>query len=140
MKVDIHSWDQARTFACHIRREVFIQEQQVPEEMEWDTPELEAQCIHALAWASPGQAVGYARLLPNRQIGRMAVLSGYRRQGIGHALLTALEDEARKHHMETVFLHAQTRVKKFYLHHGFEPEGNEFDEAGILHIKMTKTL
>ncbi len=140
MKIEILHWQQARKSACEIRRTVFINEQHVPEELEWDSSEIESECRHALAWDSQNQAVGYARLLPNSQIGRMAVLSNYRRQGIGHALLSALETEAQKLGMTHIFLHAQTHVRDFYVNFGYEETGDEFDEVDIPHIKMIKTL
>ena len=106
--------------------------------MEWDG--LDDDAIHTIAFDSAGQALGYARLLTTRQLGRMAVYAEYRRKGIGSALLGALEDEARKLGYDHVFLHAQIQALPFYEQHGYQSQATPFDEAGIPHLMMTKIL
>jgi len=136
--IKILPWSTARKHAEPIRHTIFIQEQCVPEDMEWD--ELDDDAIHAIAFDSAGQALGYARLLPTKQLGRMAVYAEHRRKGIGSALLGALEDEAQKLHYDHIFLHAQIQALPFYEQHGYQSQAAPFDEAGIPHLMMIKTL
>lgn len=120
-----------------IRREVFIVEQKVPEQMEWDADD--ATSVHALALLD-GHPVGCGRLLPDGHIGRMAVRAPFRSTGVGRALLQALLAEARRRGMREVVLHAQTHALRFYETHGFVADGPEFDEAGIPHRRMSQAL
>ena len=122
-----------------LRREVFVREQGVPPEMEHD--ELDATAIHAVA-RSDGEVIATGRLMllpgPEAHIGRMAVRSGLRRQGIGGRVLRFLEEEAKACGVLTVVLHAQSYVAQFYRNHGYREEGEQFTEAGIPHIVMRK--
>ncbi|HEX4985772.1 MAG TPA: GNAT family N-acetyltransferase [Burkholderiales bacterium] len=120
-----------------IREEVFVREQGVPAELEWD--EFDAVSQHVIAWAG-SSAVGTGRLLPDGHIGRMAVLAAWRGRGAGSALLMALMDLARAAGMRHVELNAQTRALGFYARHGFRAEGEEFDDAGIPHRRMWREL
>lgn len=97
-------------------------------------------CVHALALAAKRDAVGTGRLEPTGKIGRLAVLAEFRGRGLGGELLEWLVAEARRQGMENVFLHAQVRALQFYLRHGFEPQGPEFDEVGIPHQRMSRRL
>lgn len=119
-----------------IRKAVFIEEQGVPAEMEWDG--LDERAWHALAVDSGGEPVGCGRLLPNGNIGRMAVLKNWRRRGVGSALLHALVSKAKALEFDYIHLHAQTYVNEFYERHGFMRSGDEFMEAGIPHVKMIR--
>ena len=87
------SWEQAEPVAAPIRFAIFMQEQQA-EGVEVD--ERDKECVHAVAYDDGGKPVGTARLLPDGQIGRMAVLKDWRRRGVGGALLDALLAEARR--------------------------------------------
>lgn len=120
-----------------IRRTVFIEEQSVPEELEWDDEDVSAW--HFLAYIED-QAVGAARLLKSGQIGRMSVLKPYRRQGIGSALLHQAERTAAENQLQHLFLHAQTYIQAFYRSEGYSPRGDTFMDAGIPHIEMYKEL
>lgn len=131
-------WDEARTHAEPIRRKVFIEEQSVPEAMEWD--DMDKVSVHALAFNQAGQAVGYARLLPTMQLGRMAVIPEFRQHGIGSALLQALEDTAKELQYDHLFLHAQIHALPFYEKQGYQYQGEPFDEAGIPHLMMYKSI
>lgn len=122
----------------HIREVVFIIEQKVPREEEWDDQDEGSQ--HFIAEDQDGHALGCARLLPTGQIGRMAVLREQRGSGIGRRLLEAALEEARTQGMREVFLHAQTHALEFYRKSGFVPYGDEFMEAGIPHREMMRTL
>lgn len=121
-----------------VRRAVFIEEQGVPEEMEWD--EHDAGSIHWLAVLADGLPVGCARLRPDGHIGRMAVLPAWRGQGIGRALLDAALACAQARGDHRVRLSAQIQAAAFYRHAGFVSTGAPYEEAGIPHIAMQKTL
>lgn len=120
-----------------IREIVFINEQQVPVELEWD--ELDHNCIHVLA-VSDGKPIGTARCLTNGHIGRMAVLKEWRRNGVGSALLHWLLEEIRGRRMQQALLNAQIGAVGFYRKFGFQVVGKEFMEAGIPHVKMILKL
>lgn len=136
--VQIVSWEEAATTLRVIRTAVFIREQQVPEELEWD--QFDAISVHALAMNDAEQPVGTARLLPDGHIGRMAVLKEWRGQGLGSALLTRLLQVLVKRHQFQAQLHAQKSAIPFYKKFGFEIVGGEFIEAGIPHVKMTLSI
>jgi predicted GNAT family N-acyltransferase len=114
---------------------VFILEQGVPRELEWDTRDAEA--IHLLAEDAAGNPLATARLLPSGQIGRMAVLTQWRKRGIGSRLLQLLLQITREEQFPTPWLNSQTSALGFYLRAGFAVEGGEFIEAGIPHRRMS---
>jgi predicted GNAT family N-acyltransferase len=132
------NWTDAKTMASVIRHKVFIQEQNVPADLEWDR--MDDTAVHAIALIEDKTPIGCARLLPGGQIGRMAVLSRYRNKGVGTGLLAAMETEATRLGMQSVFLHAQTSALPFYACQGYHEEGEQFDEADIPHILMRKQL
>ncbi|MCD9031994.1 GNAT family N-acetyltransferase [Luteimonas sp. Y-2-2-4F] len=121
-----------------VRGEVFVAEQGVPESLERD--DRDAHSVHVLARDAAGAPIGAARLAPGRRIGRMAVLRAWRGRGVGDALLDALLDEARAQGLAEVSLHAQAPAIGFYARHGFLPEGERFEEAGIAHQAMRRAL
>ena len=121
-----------------VRRAVFIDEQGVPEALEWD--EEDALAIHFLATSEHDNPIGCARLLPDGHIGRMAVIPEWRSQGVGHALLTAALHAAKVQGHTSVLLSAQTHAAGFYASEGFEIVGTEYEEAGIPHVAMRKQL
>jgi len=121
-----------------VRRSVFVFEQSVPEELEWDHEDERA--YHVLATAEDGTPIGTGRLILQCQIGRMAVLQKWRRRGVGSAILRALLVLAEKEGCSVVRLHAQTHAIPFYEAHGFRAYGEEFQEAGIPHRKMELKL
>ena len=130
-------WRVDREILKVLREEVFIREQSVPAEMEWD--EFDPLSRHVLAMAD-NVPIGTGRLLPDGHIGRMAVLREWRRQGAGSALLKGLMEIARTLDMRRVMLNAQIHAVPFYLRHGFQPEGEEFLDAGIPHRRMWRDL
>ena len=134
----VFDWDQARDRARAVREAVFVIEQNVPLELEWD--EWDARCEHALALNEKGVPVGTARLLPDGHLGRMAVLASCRGAGIGRALALALMQRARERGMSRIVLHAQIHAAGFYRKLGFSEFGEPFDEAGIPHIAMSQEL
>ena len=124
-----------------LRVEVFVREQGVPDEEEMDA--LDQTALHVVAW--DGQdVVGTGRLVllssGEGQIGRMAVRGALRRGGIGSDVLRYLEREAKARGVQRIILHAQTYVVPFYRRHGYQEQGATFQEAGIEHILMRKTL
>ena len=131
-------WDEADERLRAIRREVFVQEQGVPEDLEWDG--LDPDCRHVLAETESGEAIGTGRLLPDGHIGRMAVRKPWRRSGAGSALLERLVAMARARGHALIVLHAQSYVTAFYRRAGFEPFGDPFIEAGIPHVEMRLRL
>jgi len=127
-------WAAMQADAKPIRMEVFVQEQNVPADLEMD--DRDAVCLHAVAYDDAGKPLGTGRLLPDGHIGRMAVLRSARGAGVGGAILKALMDQARERGDDKVVLSAQTHAAEFYLAHGFAMAGDVFYEAGIPHIEM----
>lgn len=138
-RVDAVDYAASRRALHAVRDAVFVNEQQVPVELEHDA--LDPGCVHVLARTLSGEAIGTARLAPPRadgpaKLGRMAVLAGWRGRGVGAAMLRALVREARQRGWHEVVLHAQVPVVDFYARHGFAAEGPRFMEAGIEHQAM----
>jgi predicted GNAT family N-acyltransferase len=127
-------WRRDATVLGAIRRTVFVEEQRVPEALEWDG--RDEHCQHVLAVARDGTPVGTGRLLPDGHIGRMAVLKAWRGRGVGGAMLAKLVAAARAAGHARAQLNAQTHALGFYARHGFVAEGPEFDDAGIPHRAM----
>lgn len=127
------AWQENADQLASIRQQVFLQEQGVPVEDEWDGDDDSA--AHFLAYDN-GAAVGCARLLPDGKIGRMAVLANFRKRGIGSALLRHVIHYAEQNNYPNVFLDAQVQALEFYARHGFAADGPEFVDAGIMHRRM----
>jgi predicted GNAT family N-acyltransferase len=136
--VEVDRWDAVREEARAIRYDVFVIEQGVPVELEWD--EWDDQCWHALARDTAGRAVATGRLLPDGHIGRMAVRQEARGTGVGARVLDALIDKARELGYPELVLNSQTHAMTFYARAGFTPEGDEYEEAGIPHRTMRRVL
>lgn len=131
-------WAKDREALQAIRRRVFIEEQSVPEELEWDGRDDFAR--HWLALNAEGTPVGTLRLLNDGHIGRMAVLPDYRGQGLGTALLQAALQQARDDNLFEAYLYAQVQALDFYRKAGFAVYGDEFMDAGIPHLSMRMQL
>ena len=116
-----------------VRTRVFIEEQKVPKDLEWD--ELDEACVHALALVDD-KPIGTGRLTPDGHIGRMAVLAEWRNRGVGAALLSHLMDVARERGDAFCELNAQVSAIGFYERFGFQVQGEEFMDAGIPHRVM----
>lgn len=127
-------WASDKNSLSNLRRLVFIVEQQVSHEEEWDGQDENA--CHWLATDHSDRAIGTARLLPSGQVGRMAVLAEYRGTGVGAALLEAAVSQARRLGMPDIYLNAQSHAVGFYSRAGFIKHGEEFMEAGIPHYHM----
>ena len=124
-----------------LRREVFVVEQDVPEDLELD--ELDETADHAVA-VLDGRVVGTGRLLSatggQAVVGRMAVAREARGAGTGAAVLAALEQRARERGADAVELHAQVHARGFYERLGYEAFGALYLDAGIEHVDMRKQL
>lgn len=140
--VETGGWDALGEGASALRRAVFIEEQNIPKELEWD--EHDAVVLHAVARNRLGQVIATGRLLPAEDgvshIGRMAVHRNLRSGGHGAAVMKVLEDAARDRGDREVALNAQRSAERFYARLGYLPHGDGFDEAGIPHIEMRRTL
>jgi predicted GNAT family N-acyltransferase len=142
--VDVRTGDWATLGgdAQAIRTAVFVQEQQIPADLEWDA--ADAQALHAVAYNRLGQALATGRVVAHSpgavKIGRMAVSRTVRSSGVGRHVLDALIAAALARGEREVLLHAQTSAESFYRRAGFQPRGEVFEEAGIAHIEMVRTL
>jgi predicted GNAT family N-acyltransferase len=132
-------WRNEESALRQIRETVFMQEQSVPEELEWDGEDDNA--IHLLATTGTDNTpIGCARILHDGHIGRMAVLKPWRGQGIGHHLLTVAIEIVKELGCDSAFLDAQTYAIPFYEKLGFTATGKEFMDAGIPHRHMHLSL
>ncbi|WP_323675569.1 GNAT family N-acetyltransferase [Halorubellus sp. PRR65] len=157
VRVQVADGDAEREDAFAVRRAVFVDEQGVDESLEWDDWDDDPATTHVVAYdrdptrdaavevADGVRPVGAARLRPKDRVDavvgkveRVAVLESYRGTGVGRALMDALEDAGRERGFEGFLLHSQTRAAGFYERLGYERFGDEFDEAGIPHVKMRK--
>jgi predicted GNAT family N-acyltransferase len=137
-RVRMADWEREREAMRAIRTPVFIVEQQVPQDIEWD--DKDPLCVHALAVDSDGTPIGTGRLAPDGKIGRMAVLPDWRGRGVGAAILEFLVHSARERGITVCYMNAQSHALDFYRQHGFETYDAEFLEAGIPHCHMKRTL
>jgi len=131
------SWKKDRTSLSEVRRKVFIEEQNVPEDLEWD--EFDNDCIHILV-TDDQTPIACGRIKPDGHIGRMAVLKKHRNRGIGAAILSALLKQANDANLKKLYLHAQISAIAFYEKQGFKICSEEFMDAGIPHKTMEKQL
>ena len=115
---------------------MFINEQGVDEEIEWDG--LDEEAWHWMALDPEKKGIATARFLKSGQIGTMAVEKQFRFRGFGSAILRDILKSAKDLNMESVFLNSQTKVTKFYEKFNFSSDGKEFLEAHILHVRMNK--
>lgn len=136
------SWTALQADAAPLRTAVFVEEQGVPVEMEWDADD--ATALHAVSHNRLGVAVATGRLLASdngvARIGRMAVTRLLRGGGFGREVLQALVAAAHARGDREVRLHAQRSAEGFYRRQGFVPHGETFEEAGIPHVEMVLPL
>lgn len=131
-------WNTDQEQLINVRTRVFIEEQQVPVELEMDG--MDTDCIHVKAVNSEGVVIGTARLLPSNYIGRMCVLKACRNQGVGGKMLSYFINYARRNNFESLMLNAQISALSFYQHFGFIADSDVFIEADIEHRHMTLSL
>lgn len=133
IRISPADWSVSRDRLRAVRQAVFVQEQGIPAELEWD--DRDAGALHLLA--SAGETpIGVIRMLADGHLGRMAVLAEWRRAGVGSRLLSAMLAQARHRGLRRVYLHAQADAVAFYARHGFAVYGGPFREAGIAHQAM----
>jgi predicted GNAT family N-acyltransferase len=137
LSVRVADWTRDANTLRAIREQVFVLEQAVPPELEWDG--IDPDCVHVLAELD-GEPVGTGRLLPDGHIGRMAVLRAARSRGVGAAMMVRLVELARARGLRQLALNAQTHAIPFYRRFGFTAVGPEFDDAGMPHVRMTRAL
>ncbi len=142
VEVRVGAWADLAEPARAIRMAVFIDEQKIPAEMEWDDGDDGA--VHAVAFNHLGRALATGRMLEHvpgvAKIGRMAVVAGSRHGGVGRAVLDALLNAARGRGDREAVLHAQIAAAPFYERAGFTRRGPVFDETGIAHVEMLRSL
>lgn len=133
------NWPEQADVLKSIRESVFVNEQGVSSDIEWDG--RDHLCQHIIAYSNTEQPIGTGRILPSGHIGRIAVNASWRGKGVGSAILIALINLARERfegtNTDSVYLNSQTHAIPFYRQFDFEPEGTIFMEADIPHQKMT---
>ncbi len=136
------AWEELKELTGPLRTAVFVDEQEIAPELEWD--EHDATALHAVVVNKLGQAVATGRLLQAKpevaQIGRMAVSKPLRGGSLGRMVVNALIDAARQRGDNEVILHAQCSAEGFYRRLGFKAQGDVFQDAGIDHIEMRLKL
>ncbi|MEO5795267.1 MAG: GNAT family N-acetyltransferase [Rhodoferax sp.] len=141
-RLTVGSWADLGPAASQVRTAVFVLEQNIPAELEWDVADHTA--VHAVIYNPAGEPVATGRLLVHApgvgRIGRMAVLSSLRGSGLGQQVLEALVQAARARGDKEVCLHAQTSAQGFYERLGFSPRGDVYAEVGIPHIEMALNI
>ena len=145
VRISTGAWRDLQKDASAVRVRVFVDEQKIPLEMEWD--EADNVAVHAVAYNRLGQPLATGRLLPSdpvepgvARIGRMAVERVVRGTRLGRDILETLADAARQRGDHEVHLHAQCSAQGFYERLGFAVQGTPFDEAGIPHVTMSRAL
>ncbi|MFG0588826.1 GNAT family N-acetyltransferase [Acinetobacter sp. YQ_14] len=131
------SWDQLQQDAKLIRKLVFISEQNIPEQDEWDDQDAISQ--HFIVY-DHNQPIATARLLANNSVGRVAVLKAYRGQGIGRLIMLEIIAYAQAQKRPSLQLSSQVHAISFYEKLGFSIQGDEYDECGIPHIEMVMPI
>ena len=138
IKIKIVTYDnQNEKIIRSIRDDVFINEQGIDPKIEFDG--LDDSAIHTIIFVNE-KPVGTGRVLKDGHIGRIAVLSEFRGQSIGSKIIYSLTDVAIKNDYQRVYLGSQKHAIDFYTKLGFTPFGEEFIEAGIVHLSMQKLL
>ena len=138
MNIEITSYETSEQSIRLVRDRVFLQEQNVDPELEWDGKDPD--CIHVLAFDGEGNPIGTGRCQHDGKIGRLAVLKHWRGRGIGAQMLAVLVESTRNQGLKQVCLHAQVQAVPFYAKYGFTRVGGEFMEADIPHVKMTRQI
>ncbi|MDO9357814.1 MAG: YbgC/FadM family acyl-CoA thioesterase [Polaromonas sp.] len=136
------TWAELGDHASPIRTAVFVDEQGIPKDLEWD--EADKTAVHAVAYNGMGLPLATGRLVQvapgSGKIGRMAVSRVLRGSSLGREVLNALVEAARQRGDAEVFLHAQRSAEGFYTRLGFQARGEPFEEATIAHIEMARSL
>jgi predicted GNAT family N-acyltransferase len=131
------TWQSHHIQLTAIRQAVFVEEQEVDPAFEWD--EIDATAVHVLALVD-NLAVGCARIIEFKKIGRMAVLKPWRGHGVGQALLNSAIEICKAHGSDNVKLTAQTHAIPFYEQAGFTATSGVYQDANIPHVDMRLSL
>ncbi|MBE9515357.1 MAG: GNAT family N-acetyltransferase [Proteobacteria bacterium] len=144
-------WEKAEADIRKIRDEVFVEEQNVPADLEWDGTDKD--CFHVMAYDEQSSPIGTGRIQINTindevsgdsvrigHIGRLSVLKHWRGFGVGGALLAYLVHIAEAQQLDSIFLNAQEQLQGFYERRKFSREGTVFKEAGISHVRMVREI
>ena len=131
------AYTQAQDFIHQVRKQVFIVEQKVPAELEFD--EADPLAVHVVAFIN-SQPVATGRIAPDGKIGRMAVLKNFRKKGIGQKILQRLVDIGCHNGLKKLYLSSQCHAIPFYEKVGFTPQGPVYEEAGIDHRLMVRCV
>jgi predicted GNAT family N-acyltransferase len=137
LKVEVVKWIDGLSQLKNIREKVFIQEQKVTPQLEWDG--MDEKAIHFLVF-NDNAAIGCARAIvikDHMQLGRMAVLKEYRGQGIGSALIEKAMTTAKLNQLSAIYISAQCHAIDFYKKFGFEVTSDIYLDAEIPHRDMT---
>ena len=132
-KIRAGRWDELQNDAKLIREQVFIQEQQIAVEDEWDAEDTVS--VHFVVY-DQDQPIATARLLQNNSVGRVAVLKSHRGLGIGKLLMQQIIQQAKHQQREFLKLSSQVHAIQFYAGLGFKVEGEQYLDCGIPHIDM----
>ncbi len=138
LRVQLGDWAELGETAGSLRTAVFVHEQGIPAEMEWD--EHDATCRHAVVFNRLDMPVACGRLLPDGHIGRVAVVQSIRGGQAGKLVMRALMQAAHAAGHSHADISAQQAVTGFYRRLGFSSLGEPYAEAGITHIRMRAAL
>lgn len=142
LQLRVGDWTSMKKMAVSIRTQVFVEEQKISQEEEWD--EWDDGAVHVVACNGMGFPIATGRLLQPSprvaQIGRMAVIERMRGQQFGDIILQKIVSLARDRGDQEAVLHAQLSAENFYRRQGFQRRGDVFLEAGIEHIEMSLKL
>ncbi|MEP3351548.1 MAG: GNAT family N-acetyltransferase [Marinomonas sp.] len=138
MKVLTSDWNSSKDQITFVRKQVFIIEQGIDPEDEWD--EHDEDAVHFVTFGTTAVPTGTCRLTEEGQLGRLAVLPAYRHQGYGEMLMTKAIKVAREMGLRKVFLNAQVDVQQFYTKQNFRSDGKIFLEAGKMHVRMEREI
>jgi len=137
IKVVNTTWEQDRVSLKEIRETVFVHEQGVSKDLEWDNKDTQAE--HFIAYYD-GDVVGCARLTDNKKVGRMAVLPAFRNHGVGRELLDHINRHASQRRYTRLELSAQCHAYEFYRRSGYEASSLPYEDANIPHIDMERRV
>lgn len=137
VKIKRVTWQNAENELRAVRTPVFIEEQFVTHEFEWD--EIDADAVHLLA-KFENQPIACLRIIDFQKIGRMAVLKHWRGMGLGTTLLLAAIKICKKHGSKYIYLSAQTHAIDFYKKAGFKQISDEYCDVDIPHVDMQLDL
>lgn len=138
MKALTSDWNSSKEQITFVRKQVFIIEQGIAPEDEWD--ELDEDAVHFVSFGTTAVPTGTCRLTEAGQLGRLAVLPAYRHQGYGAMLMAKAIKVAREMGLKKVFLNAQVDAQQFYTKQNFRSDGKIFLEAGKMHVRMEREI